>query len=347
MTVVIVAASCGGGGSSAAAATTTTAAVATTTAAVATTTAAVATTTAAVATTTAAVATTTAAPTTTAAVTTTTGRTSTSLPPAPDRPWDQGDLPHVAGFDPSQLAMVVLVADGDVLNARVAPGVDAAVYAGLLPYLVVNPTGAQQVVSGTTWIAINTWVGPLWVNGTFLAPLVSPQDFEADPRVVDLLDRFARIIVQRGDLTPVISRRGLYVAHHAPPRRFRAASLPTLLTDPTTYYWATSGASADEVRNSGRPAMTFTEAVADSFVSAFDSTDRVTTFDEPPTGSNGPAPDATIIPTELWSFNYVGVRDPGGDPQYGGLDWTTWYVSINYENGSPVIVGLTLDEWAP
>ncbi len=339
--LVIVAASCRGGGGSSAGEAATTVAVSTTVAAATT----VAVSTTVTASTTGPAAASTTAVSTTVAVPTT-GATATSLPPAPDRPWDQGDLPHIAGVDPAHLSGVALVADGDMLNARVGPGVDSAIYARLLPSLVVERTGAEKVVSGSVWVAIRTWVGPLWVNGTFLADLVLPQDFKADPRVVGLLQRFARIIVERGDLTPVISRRGLYVAYHDSPRRFPESSLKTILTDPTTYYWASSAASAEEIRQSGGPAMTFTEAVADSFASTLSDPDMVMTFDEPITGGNGQTPDAAI-PLEFEAFNYVGVHDPGRDPQYDGLDWTTWYVSIDFENGSPVIVGLTLDEWAP
>lgn len=54
-----------------------------------------------------------------------------------------------------------------------------------------------------------------------------------------------------------------------------------------------------------------------------------------------------MIPYELRGFNFVSAYDPGDDQQYGGLDWTAWYVSIDYENGEPVVVGLTLNEWSP
>ena len=72
----------------------------------------------------------------------------------------------------------------------------------------------------------------------------------------------------------------------------------------------------------------------------------MTTVDEAISGGNGRlAEDA--IPFEFRSFHYVGVFDPMDNPDFGGLDWITWYVSIDYEDGAPVIVGLTVDMWAP
>ena len=96
----------------------------------------------------------------------------------------------------------------------------------------------------------------------------------------------------------------------------------------------------------GIPALTFAEAITDSFVSAYDDPDTTTTVNEPIVGGNGRlAEDA--IPFELQSFNYAGVHDPGDNPDFDGLDWITWYVSIDYEAGVPIIVGLTVDMWAP
>lgn len=269
----------------------------------------------------------------------------TSLPP-PDGPWRQEDLPHVAGVSTVQLAEVALVERGDVLNARLGSGVDAEVYVGLVPGVTVIRTGAEEVVSGSVWSEIETYVGPLWVNSHFLAVFAPVADFVSDPAVEALLDRFEQTIVDRGDLRPVVSRRGLYVSHHDSPRRFRASTLNTILTDPATYYWASGGASAAELESSGAPGRTFVEAVADSFVGAYGDSDVVKTFDQPISGGNGRLDDAAI-PFELGAFNYVGVHDPGDDPGLDGLDWVTWYVSIDYENGSPVIVGLTIDQWSP
>ena len=66
----------------------------------------------------------------------------------------------------------------------------------------------------------------------------------------------------------------------------------------------------------------------------------------PLAGGNGRIPETAVFPM-LVGFRYVSVFDPGDNPDFGGLDWTSWHVSIDYEDGEPVVVGLTLDQWAP
>jgi hypothetical protein len=75
-------------------------------------------------------------------------------------------------------------------------------------------------------------------------------------------------------------------------------------------------------------------------------TDTEINFNEPIEAGNGRlAQDA--IPFALQGFNYVAVYDPGDNPEYGGLDWTIWYVSFDYHNGRPVVIALTVDQWSP
>ena len=118
----------------------------------------------------------------------------------------------------------------------------------------------------------------------------------------------------------------------------------TILTDSTTYHWPSNAVGPEDIEEI--PARTFAAAVADSFLSAYADDDTMTTVNEPIAGGNGRLP-ADAIPFTLRSFNYIGVYDSGDNPDYGGLDWVVWYVSIDYEDGQPVIVGLAIDQWAP
>lgn len=259
--------------------------------------------------------------------------------PAPT--WAQGDLPDVSGIAAEDLRKVVLVVSDDVLNVREDPGVQAPIIGMLLPGAIVEKTGLQEVVGSSIWEQIVVPFGEFWVNGRFLGAVVPAAEFAADGQVVALLDEFAGIIADGGDLRQVTSRRGLYVAHNADPIRFSPDELQGILTDPTTYKWPSNAADLDEV-----PARTFAEAITDSFLSAYDDPDTELSWNDPLTGGNGRIA-AEAIPFEFRGFNYVAVYDPGDNPEYGGLDWTTWYVSIDYEDGEPVIVGLTVDMWAP
>ncbi|MEA2000975.1 MAG: SH3 domain-containing protein, partial [Actinomycetota bacterium] len=272
------------------------------------------------------------------------------IEPGPDttaaEPWEQDELPDTTDIDPTMLSRVALVAEDDVLNVRQDPGVTAPIVGMLVPGVVVERTGQDEIVGSSRWVQVDTPVGGFWVNDRFLAAVVTPVEFEADARVSELLAEFGEIIATDGDLRQVTSRRGLYVSHHAAPIRFAPEELGTILTDTTTYQWPSNAISSDDAEFDQIPGRTFTAAVADSFLSAYDDPDTVTTVNEPIVGGNG-RPPAYAIPFEFQSFNYIGVYDPGDNPDYGGLDWIIWYVSIDYENGSPVIIGLTVDMWAP
>ena len=272
------------------------------------------------------------------------------IEPGPDTPetdpWAQGDLPNVIGMDPVKLARVALVASDDVLNVRQDPTAASPIVGMLLPGVVVERTGPEEITGSSVWAQIETPRGSFWVNDRFLSAVVDRGDFESNARVSDLLDEFAYLIAADGDLSLVTSRRGLYVSHHADPIRFSSDELRTILLDTTTYQWPSVAIAPDDPEFDLIPGRTFAEAVADSFLSAFDDPDTMTTTNQPIVAGNG-RPAEFAIPFEFQSLNYVGVHDPGDNPDFGGLDWTTWYVSIDFEDGEPVIVGLTVDQWAP
>jgi len=257
--------------------------------------------------------------------------------------WHQGDV-DINGVAAADLAKVVLVADDDVLNVREDPGVEAPVIGALVPGVIVEKTGLTQVVGSSVWEQVVTPLGDFWVNGRFLGAVVTASDFANDDRVTALLDEFAGIIANNGDLRQVISQRGLYVSHNADPIRFSPDDLDGILTDSTTYKWPSAALGPDQLDE--LPSRTFAEAITDSFLSAYDDPDTELSYNDPIAGGNGRLA-ADAVPFEFRGFNYVGVYDPGDDPQYEGLDWSTWYVSIDYENGEPVIVGLTVDMWTP
>ena len=88
------------------------------------------------------------------------------------------------------------------------------------------------------------------------------------------------------------------------------------------------------------------EAVAERFVSTYDDADTSIRFNRAEVGPNGILAEH-VIPFELTGFNFVSAYDPGDVELYDGLDWTAWYVSIDYENGKPVVVALTINRWSP
>ena len=268
------------------------------------------------------------------------------IDPTASAPWTQNDMPDYSSADPEMLSRVALVPTDDVLNVRQDPTHLSPIVGMLLPGVIVERLGPEEIVGSSVWAQIETPFGGFWVNDRFLAAHVTAGQFENDTKVEQLLDDFADIIANDGDLRAVTSRRGLYVSHHAAPVRWPSDELGTILTDPTTYQWPSNAIGEDDPEFDQIPARTFAAAVADSFLSAYDDPDTITTVNDPIEAGNGRLP-AYAIPFEFQSFNYIGVHDSGDNPDYGGIDWVTWYISIDYEEGEPVIVGMTLDMWSP
>ncbi|CAN5889107.1 hypothetical protein BH23ACT5_BH23ACT5_20740 [soil metagenome] len=256
--------------------------------------------------------------------------------------WAQNDLPAVTLGSPDTYR-VVLVAGDDVLNVRDTPGVGGAIIGRLEPGVAVRAAGQTRDVGTSRWLTIETPAGPGWVNGFYLTRSVATSGFPGggDPLMVvrQLADRMAA----GEDITPLVSAKGLWVSHHAPPVRFPRGELAGILTDATTYRW---GSKALEQGSPEIRPRTFAEAVADRLAGAYHDGDSRVVVNEIIEGPNG-RPAALAIPTEFGGFSFVTVHDPGDDPQYEGLDWTGWIVSLAFEDGQIKVVGLTLDEWAP
>lgn len=260
--------------------------------------------------------------------------------------WERSDLPDIDPFG-AAIRRVVLIAEDDGLDVRLAAGGEGEIIGSLAPGTVVGVTGSQAQVGSATWFEIASPAGPAWVDAHFLAEVVADDVFAADERVIELLDRLAAIIGARGDLGPVASSRGLSVSHNADPVAFGPDQLGGVLTDATTYAWRSNAVAGDDPDAlPGEVGRTFTAAVADSFAATWGDPNRVIAFDQPLTGGNGRRSE-NALPAKLTGFHYVSILDPGDDPDHLGIDWTAWHASIDYENDEPVLVGLTLDHWAP
>ena len=238
-----------------------------------------------------------------------------------------------------EFAHVVLVEPNDVLNIRYGPGVGFDIAGTFGPTARDLPlTDVTDVVNGSPWVFID---GNGWVSQFFLTEAVAAAEAESNPATLETVQELSDIMAARGDLGEVVGWRGLFVAHFSPVVRFKADQLAGLLSSPTLYEWGSQGCSPSEC-----PERTFSEAVAESFVGAWEDTDKIVTFDEKIPGPGGLG-DAGIIPQEFANYHYVAVHDPGDDPQYEGLDWVTWYVYLDYSEARPVVVGMSVDSWGP
>lgn len=254
--------------------------------------------------------------------------------------WEQGDLPPVdPGTDRART--VVLVAADDYLNVRDPAGASETVIGRLLPGALVNATGSSTEVSGSTWVEIGTPAGTGWVNGLYLAPALEGFPSGSDPS--RLVEEFVARLALGEDFFDLVSEKGLWVAHHDDPIRFRTENLSGILDDPTTYRWGSPALEPDSPEIQPR---TFAEAIAAPLVDVHDDPDAEVAVGEFIEGPNG-RPTEFAVPVQLQGFPFVTLFDPGDDPQYEGLDWMSWVVSMSYEDGGLRVVGLTVDQWAP
>ena len=255
--------------------------------------------------------------------------------------WEDEELPP-APVGGSDTRLVVLVAEDDTLNVRSGPGVDAEVIGEFRPGAAVVLAGDSSQVGSSTWVTVATPAGPGWVNSFYLTPSIPEGALSGDREraVVDeLADRFAA----GEDFSDLVSERGLWVAHHATPIRFRQSELNGILDSTETYRWGSNALEPDSPEIQPR---TFSEAIAGRFVDAHDDADARIVPGEHIEGPNG-RPVQYALPTEFEGFPFVTVHDPGDEAQYDGLDWIGWIVSLALEDGELKVVGLTIDEWAP
>lgn len=255
--------------------------------------------------------------------------------------WSQSQIgPREAGED--GWMTVVNVADDDTLNVRTQAGPDHAPIGRLQPGVSVPATGASTTVNGKTWFELVTPTGLGWAHGDFLTPTATSAG-EAATDARDVIDEFARRLDEDGDVADLVSADGLWIAHHAPPVHYAKDQVNDAIDDDATRRWGSNALGADSPEITPE---TFRQAVADPFVSVWLDDDTTHRVNQIQTGPNGRL-ESAVIPSEFNGLPFVSALDPGDNPEYGGLDWQMWLVSVVVEDGQPRIFGLTLDEWAP
>jgi hypothetical protein len=246
--------------------------------------------------------------------------------------------PAVSVWFDSPVMDVVLVEADDALNVR--DGVLAEVIGELDPNATgVQTTGRTDGAAGSLWAEIvhNGRLG--WVNSLYLAETV--EDVTAD-QLETVAEEFAQAVFRDGGpIGPHVGRKGLSVVHFDQTKWWTRNDDP--MADATVYYWGSTGCGTDP---ECAPQATFAEMIAGGFLSAWDDDDRVIEVDTPIGSGNQTLPEF-VIPTPFRGFHYLTVFDPGDDPQYEGMDWLTYYLYFDIVDGEPLVVGLSVDMWAP
>ncbi len=259
----------------------------------------------------------------------------TGVPGAPDAvgTTGPGEPPSENGFH------VALVELGDELNVRVDPDAGAEQVGSLEPdpAAVVEVVEGEWIPDGDTWVRVASPTGEGWANAFFLTPAAAGLPEGTD----EVIDRFAELLRERGDLSEVASPRGIFIWHYDDPERFDRDELRTIATDETPRRWGGVGCSPEEC-----PEMTFMEAIGGPFLSVYDDEDRVRSEDGIILGPNGLTEEA-VVPFEFRAFHHVLFHDPNDEPEFEGLDWMSFYVYVEPGPDGPWIAALSVDMWGP
>lgn len=230
---------------------------------------------------------------------------------------------------------VVLVEGNDVLNLRAEPRADASLIEALKPSTRGLVGGKTETVGRAVWREVSHGAKTGWVNAAYLTQDVPNAEFAADPAIAGLLEAFAKVIKGRGDLRPLVSARGLYVAHYDAAKWHKPAAVATLLTDLTVLSW--NGPACGEGCING----TFADVVGEVFLDGYRDADR----ELKPQWWKRDGNAAALAPARLAGFRAMTVYDPGDVEDVP--DWHSTTVYFEYAGGHPLIVGLAHNAWSP
>jgi hypothetical protein len=235
-------------------------------------------------------------------------------------------VPFITRRDRRRLA-VVLMPHGDRLNVVKDPEDPATVlHRFVATEAGVIATGRDRSIGDDTWLEVETPQGPGWVPQRHLTEHVDAGSFAEDPDVYHVLDDFIDALRTRSDLTPLVSRYGLWVAHHDTPIHYEPDQIPRIMDDPTLRTWRGRNLAYPDQR------ATFDVAVAGSITDAWNHPQREL-------AANQPAVPSTTIPVEFTNLNAISIGADLHGP--ARLDQTAWLIHYTFEHGHPRIIALT------
>ncbi len=242
---------------------------------------------------------------------------------------------------PGRRMGVVLLApdeDNNSLNFREGPGTDNPTVTELLPVQSgLVPTGAVEVVDGRVWHELITEEFRGWAYGYYLTEIWSPEEVEEEWEWEAALSNFANALVLGDGLADTVSWRGLFAIYYDQNlRRWAPDELSGLGVDETELKWSNTGASAEEA---AATVGTWKEVIADPFLADYLDEDVEIEVAGLTLGANAVLPGSAIS-SAFANFPWVAIHDPGDNEDFQGLDWSTWLVFLEMEEGVPRVVGL-------
>ena len=246
---------------------------------------------------------------------------------------------------PSGPYAVILVAPGDVLNVRSAPGAGSSVSGSFAATATnVMRTGASSNVAGDLWVQVqNPGGGNGWVNAAYLTEYVVPATFCADARVNTLLTNFGNALkISNGTtLSSLVSP-----AHGMAVRLWRNGN--AIVFDREHAQWvfvstyehdwgAAPGSGLDTVG-------AFHVVVLPKWLDVFNAPAPGYTLGCNTIGLGGASYTITW-PPEYTNVNFYSLYKPG--PAGNENSWRTLLIGVEYVQGQPYIFSVTQMDWEP
>lgn len=270
---------------------------------------------------------------------------STESPPATTLPANPTALPSLPAYISSstKMAAVILVEENEPLNIRSGAGVGNPIIEKLSATARgIQRTGRAQAMGGGIWAEVGTSTGGTgWVNAHYLTDQVSASTFCADTQVQSLLSNFqVALEMADGELfaSLVSPKHGLDL------RYYRYGTLANYTPEEAAWVFNSTYAVdwGDEPGSGFEKKGTFNEIPLPMLLEVFSANYTLFCND---VGS------ASAFALEPWPYEYTNIHfynvfKPGTD-QYGGLDWRSWLVGVEYIEGKPTLFSMILFQWEP
>ena len=229
------------------------------------------------------------------------------------------ELPLLVASRRRRYQSVVMLEREDQLMVRAEPTKSADV---LYSY---EPTAAgflsldkARRVDDARWILIESPVGKGWVESQFVSETVDLQYFLADKRPSRMVRQLADALHNGRDFTNLLAPRGLAIALTNRPHFLSSDELRSML-DEIRLQPARSSQFSPEARQ-------FRDEVIEPLRAALQAAPEI--------NSAASHSRASLIPVELWNFQYLVVNAPNQDQ---------WLVYFEYIKHRPHIVGFGID----
>lgn len=192
-------------------------------------------------------------------------------------------------------------------------------------------TGKSARVDSEAWWQVVFQTHRGWVNARYLTSEISAAAFRNDNRVRTRLSEFSTVVGRRGDLRPIASRYGLQVASFAPPVPVPVNKLATVLRSSKKEALGGPDCGPDTC-----PQTVYSLAERCAQIEA--DPDSSVSYDKA-VGANGALHGTDYEPpAELANFHWAAVLSNGSE-----TNWSACYFSFTYEDGRPVLAGLSVD----